>query len=310
MTNQHWRAFLASGAALAMAVLATLSAAPATAADYVLMIAGMGGDPKLTSEFHQQLDGLKQQLISSGYAADRVKLLEGDGARLEKLAAAFHEYAVQLKPKDTLLIVMRGHGQSDFREAKFNLPGPDLEASRLRQWLDALPAKDVRLLLDFPCSGAFSEKLSAPGRVILSSCDGPEQVYGGAMTRLLIEGLRDGLADLNHDGRVSFREAFDYLSEAVEGDYQARGLLQTENPALDDNGDGRLSTTQKGMDQGDGKLAAVTWLIPAPSRFSSSASTPSPGSSATPSPATGNVVKAAAKSAAKPTGKAPSQEKR
>jgi hypothetical protein len=262
--QRRWRAI--SILSLLLALAALVAAPAATAADYVLLVAGMGGDPKFTQEFHQQLVGLEQQLTTAGYAPARMRRLEGDDARLDRLAAAFRDYASQLKPKDTLLIVLRGHGQSDYREAKFNLPGPDLEASLMRQWLAALPTADVRLLLDFPCSGAFAQALAAPGRVILSSCNGPDQIYGGTMTRLLLAGLRNGAIDLNRDGRVSFREAFDYLSKAVEGDYQARSLLQTENPALEDNGDGRLTTTQKGMDQGDGKLAAVTWLIPAPAR--------------------------------------------
>jgi hypothetical protein len=62
---------------------------------------------------------------------------------------------------------------------------------------------------------------------------------------------------------------------------------QTENPSLDDNGDGKVTTLAEGMDAGDGECphrpltpapvtAPVTAPLPRPHRRGAGAQTPAP----------------------------------
>lgn len=256
---------------LAMALAGTR---PGAAADHVLLVGGLGGEPALTRDFTETLRALRAALATRhGYDPGRIRLLaerkDGPGidgvATTATLRGELGRLAGIMKTSDTLLLVMIGHGQSDFVEPKFNLPGPDLTAHALAALLDALPARDQRLILAFGCSGHFSQILSRPGRCIIASGDGPRQIYLGLLPRLLqaaFENPQD--ADVNRDGRLTMGELFRHLARQVDNEFSRRGMLPTENTSLDDNGDGDLTTLAQGMDAGDGERARRTQLLPAP----------------------------------------------
>jgi hypothetical protein len=245
------------------------------AADYVLLIGGLGGGEKYTQEFGQSLTTIRESLVQRhGYSSGNIRLLLEDDtsafgadqvATRQNIELEFTALKDKLKAEDTLLLILVGHGQSDYREPKFNLPGPDLSAQQLALLLNVLPARDQRLILAFPCSGHFTEFLGNPQRTILASCDGPRQIYHSVMPRHLVAALESNFLDTNLDNTVDFQELFLYLSDEVEGHYMAAGQLQTENPALEDNGDGEVTTLVEGMDSGDGTNAEGTRFSPAPS---------------------------------------------
>jgi hypothetical protein len=137
---------------------------------------------------------------------------------------------------DELWLVLLGHGTFDGKEAKFNLRGPDVSASDLAAWLQ--PFKRPLAVID--CSSAsapFLNKLSAPGRVIITATrSGNEQNYA-RFGQYLSEAINDPMADLDKDGQTSLLEAFLMASRRVAEFYEADGRLATEHALLDDNGD-------------------------------------------------------------------------
>jgi len=247
---------------LALTILIGVSA---HAADHVLLVGGLGGEERYEKSFAKTLDTVGNLLTNRyEYEADKLTVLKDD-ATVESIGAAIAQVGEHASPEDTFLLLLLGHGQSDYQEAKFNVKGPDLAPAALKTLLDALPMKDQRVLLLFACSGTFSEVLAAPSRVILASTDGPRQIYAAVAPRYLVEALESDYADADYDGAISFLELFDFLTEEVEGHYKAIGAIQLENPSLEDNGDGRVTTRVEGMDAGDGDVAASTRFVPAPS---------------------------------------------
>lgn len=247
----------------------------ARAADHVLLVGGLGGNEGYSREFADSLKTLQQVLTQRhGYDLQKTRLfLESSSgtaadsattATLEAFEQTIDSMRQTLSTSDTLLLVMIGHGQSDYVEAKFNLRGPDLTDRRLGELLDALPTRNQRLILDFPCSGQFSETLARRGRVILASTDGPRQIYHTILTRYLLAALQGDDADTNRDGSLDFRELYEYISHEVAGYYEAKGQLTSENPSLEDNGDGDVTTQEEGMDAGDGEFALQVPIAPAP----------------------------------------------
>lgn len=276
-SRQRLRRFLTGPCLVAgMMVLTLCGAFPAMAGeDHVLIVGGLGGEEKYQKDFLRTVTTLRSLLVEMHqYDAARVHVLAEDAAdpaveassTVENLKAAFGAVSEQAGPEDTVLLIAVGHGQSDFQEAKLNLPGPDLTPRELAGMLDALPTRNQRLILLFPCSGQFSETLAAAGRVVLASTDGPRQVYGSAAPRYLLQALSEGAADIDLDGTIDFRELFESLSEEVEGHYKALNAIQLENPSLEDNGDGRVTTLVEGMDAGDGELAESLRFVPAPGK--------------------------------------------
>jgi hypothetical protein len=138
---------------------------------------------------------------------------------------------------DELWLVLLGHGTFDGKDAKFNLRGPDLSADTLAAWLQ--PFKRPLAVID--CSSAsapFLNKLSAPGRVIVTATrSGNEQNYA-RFGQYLSEAINDPQADLDKDGQTSLLEAFLMASRRVAEFYETDGRLATEHALLDDNGDG------------------------------------------------------------------------
>jgi hypothetical protein len=257
------------------ASLVAILAFPALAADHVILIGGLGGEAKYTDEFERGITAIRTSLVKHGYDAVRIHtLLEkagplkggGDAAQstLENIRLEFDRLRKESAAADTLLLVMVGHGQSDYQEPKFNLPGPDLTGHGLNELLNALPCRDQRMILVFPCSGHFSEILSQPTRTIVASTDGPRQIYHSIAIPYLLRALEKNDADANGDGKVSAAELFEFLSEQIKGHFEGAGSLATETPSLDDNGDGKVTARAQGMDAGDGERAAQVILLPAP----------------------------------------------
>jgi hypothetical protein len=235
------------------------------AEDYALLVSGQGGDDVYAREFSDSILRIRKSLIDRrAYPSENIRLLldRADSpasgtqtASLENIRREFKFLSDTMKTSDSLLVIMIGHGMSDYVDPIFNLPGPDLKASDLAGIMEDLGMKRQKIILSFGCSGHFSEFLARPGRIILSSGDGPRQIYTPVMTGFLVQALEDASADINQDGRLAFYELFEFLSGEVTGFYEMKGQIQTENPALEDNGDGEVTTLAEGMDAGDGLLS-------------------------------------------------------
>lgn len=136
-----------------------------------------------------------------------------------------------------LWLVLIGHGTFDGKEAKFNLRGPDLSASELAEWLKPF-RRPVVVINCASSSGPFINKLSAPGRVVVTATkSGAEENYA-RFGQFISAAISDPTADLDKDGQTSLLEAFLMASRRVTEFYETEGRLATEHALLDDNGDG------------------------------------------------------------------------
>jgi len=136
-----------------------------------------------------------------------------------------------------LWLVMLGHGTFDGKEARFNLRGPDFTATEFSEWLKPL-TKPLAVIDASSSSGPFLNKLSAPGRVVITATRSGHEGNYARFGQHLSESIGDPNADLDKDGQTSLLEAFLMASRNVLEFYKAEGRLATEHPLLDDNGDG------------------------------------------------------------------------
>jgi hypothetical protein len=256
--------------------VAILAAPVARADDFALLIGGLGAEEPYRTEFARTLTSVRKQMIESqGYKASNIRFLAekagGDypvdtTPTLENVRAEFERLRSETGTSDTLLVILLGHGQSDFAEAKFNLPGPDLSAKELRAMLDAVASLDQRLILVFPCSGHFSQELSARDRAIVASCDGPREIYHSVAAPFLVQAFQGILADGNRNGETTLYELFEFMSRETADFYKSHNLLQTEHPSIEDDGDHKVSSLKEGkMSGADGARAKTLRILPAPS---------------------------------------------
>lgn len=210
----------------------------------VLVVVGAPGDDDYGKRFHAWANTWRQaseraqagcQVIGEGTGTDGTTA-PTEATDKDALRTAI---AALGKPGTTpLWVVLIGHGTFDGRSAKFNLRGPDVAAEELAGWLDGC-TRPVVVLNTAPASAPFLIALSRPGRVVITATKSGKEEQATRFGGFVAEALGKADADLDQDGQVSVLEVFLSAARAVEASYQTEGLIATEHPLLDDNGDGK-----------------------------------------------------------------------
>ena len=214
--------------------LATLAADPADR-PRVVVVVGTPGMPEYDAQFGKWADGWKAAAVKAG--ADLVEIGRGAvdpaSSDRDRLQAALADKPAGAEP---LWLVLIGHGSYDGKLAKFNLRGSDVSEADLAAWLE--PVKRPLAILDCTSASApFLNKLSGPGRVVVTATrSGSEQNFA-RFGEALSGAVADPAADLDKDGQVSLLEAFLTASARTAEFYKSRSRLATEHALIDDNGD-------------------------------------------------------------------------
>ena len=258
-------------AGLACVLGVTTSAAPATAQDsHLLVVIGLEGDAEHGDRFFAWASQLVETARTRfGLPADRVTFLadkpdrdpeniDGRSTR-EVIDKALADIAARAKPDDLLFVVLFGHGTSDGREARFNLPGPDLSAADFAARLEGFPTERVVFVNTTSASADFVKALSGPGRTIVTATRTAAERFDTKFGGFFAEALGSDAADTNKDRRVSVLEAFTYARTQVQRGFEQDGFLQTEHALLDDDGDGEGAQEPDAL-QPDGRTAATLYL--------------------------------------------------
>jgi hypothetical protein len=249
--------------ALTVAASCVAGAAQAQERHAVLVIGAPGGDSfaqaysKWEASF---VDVLRERL---GFDPARIVVLSGTAgdpalqSTRENVRRAFETLRGSTGRDDLVVVVLVGHGTADGETAKFNLPGPDLEAGEWASLVERLPGRLV-FIDSTGASFPFLEHLSARNRIVITATDASAQRFDTVFADELLAVLADPATDLDRNGRVSLWEVFSQTSAAVRQYYEQRGQLSTERALLDDNGDRR--GLEAGAPGPDGALARTTYL--------------------------------------------------
>jgi hypothetical protein len=242
---------------LAAVLLATNAFAQTT---HLLIIVGLTTSTEHDEVFKKWGTSLAETATTKlGVPKENVTLLSGPQATRERVVKAFGILAAAAKPEDTVAIVLFGYGTYANKVAKFNLPGPDMTPQDFEPLLARLKSKRVVFVNTASASGPFVEALSGPGRVIVAATRTGGEMFATLFGGPFVEAFSNDAADADHDGKVSILEAFDFAKKAVAASFAREGLLPTEHPILDDNGD-KEGSLDPGRDAKDGQSAAVIAL--------------------------------------------------
>ena len=259
------------GAVVRALMVALLFAAPAAAQDaHLAVIVGLGGEPEHAETFRRWAASLVDHAGGRlGIPGERILYLAEDPqqdatratakatkAEIEKRLPALGAAA---KPDDVVFIVLIGHGTSDGKVAKFNLPGPDMTAADFGAILKRFGTKHVVFVNSSSASGPFIEALAAPGRVIVTATRNAAEQFATLFGGYFIDALASDAADADKNRRVSVLEAFTAAKADVAKVYQQRGVMLTERALLEDGGDGEGSMDPAATGT-DGRVAAMLSL--------------------------------------------------
>jgi len=258
-------------AALALALVVLFARASAAQDIHLIVIVGAGGDEEHSAKFHQWaaavVDAAKKRGVSDAvYLGEKQDPSVNARATKENVTKAFQDAAKKARPEDELFVLLIGHGSFDGQNARFNLPGPDMNAGDFNALMKKLPAKQLVFVNASSASGPFVETLSAPGRTIITATRSGAEHYATLFGGFFVDAFTSADADQDKNQRVTMLEAFRFAKAGVARAYEQEGLLATEHAMLDDDGDkqGSQEPAAGGKDskckEADGKMAAVISL--------------------------------------------------
>ncbi|MGD2167450.1 MAG: hypothetical protein PVF63_05035 [Gammaproteobacteria bacterium] len=241
---------IALGAIVRIALIAMLSAGvfipgtPVNAASYYLIVGGLGGVPEYAERFEQQARQLAEVARASVAASENVQVLAGAAATGEAIEQAFADLAERAGAADSVAVFLLGHGSYDGERYKFNVPGRDLDGARLAELLGQLAAGSVLVVNATSASGAVLEDWAGEGRTLITATRSGAERNATRFGEYWARALSSDAADLNKNGIITAREAFDFAERGVADSYDEEDALATEHPQLAGDGAERFAASR------------------------------------------------------------------
>jgi hypothetical protein len=243
---------------VALALLAALSAPAAT---FYLTISGLGGEPDYDQRFKGWANDIDSSLKKAGGDSNVVTMV---APTRDQIRSRFADLAAKVKPTDSLVVVLIGHGSYDGVEYKFNIPGPDITGAELASLMDHVPATRQLVVNTTSSSGASIEFLRKPNRVVITATKTGTEKNATVFARYFAEALREPAADVDKNESISALEAFHYAQRKTKEFFDTQKRLSTEHCILEDTGKG-MGEAPAGngpdMETGEGKLAATFAVV-------------------------------------------------
>ena len=163
-----------------------------------------------------------------------------DMSTAKNLKDRIDTFAAAVNPADRFIFYYVGQANVAADELRLNLPGADITHEQLAEWLKAIKASSILIVLDCPGAGLAVKPLAGKGRMVVAGCKA-EQHYSTRFSAYFVAALGENESDTDNDGKVSLLEAFTSASRQLDDFYRSMGLLKTETALLEDNGDGVAS---------------------------------------------------------------------
>lgn len=219
-------------------------ALPAQAESYYVIVGGLGGQPEYAESFAESTADIAEAARRSVLDESTVVSLSGEAATREALEAELGRLADELTEADDLTVVLVGHGSHDGEHYKLNLPGPDITGAELGTLLAAVPAGSQLVVNATSASGAILEDWTAEDRVLVTATRSGAERNAVRFHEHFAAALSSGDADLDKDGVIDAREAFEFASRRVADSYESEGALATEHPQLKGDNAGAFSVAR------------------------------------------------------------------
>lgn len=225
---------------------------PARAATYVVIVAGLGGEPDYEQRFTANANDLDRIFKAEG-PSTHVTTLTGSQSTAVQMRNTLTGVAHDAVPDDDFVLILIGHGSFDGVEYKFNLVGPDLTASEIADLCDRIAARRQLIVDTTSASGGAIAPLARPGRAVIAATKSGTEKNATVFARYWVEALQDPEADTDKSDSISALEAFTYATKKAAAFYESQKRLATEHAVFNDTGAGAPV-----RDAGDGQGALLS----------------------------------------------------
>jgi hypothetical protein len=236
----------------------------------VVIVSGLGGEAKYSTEFAEEAGGLATALHDRFSVPDSNVLWYGEDsisraphfrgqstkANVEKAILAI---AAKAEPSSQFVLVLIGHGAGEGADTRISIPGPDLDAADFARLLAAFPTQRVAFINLTSASGDMIPVVAGANRVVITATKTAFERNESHFGEYFVQALTKDGADADKDGRVSLLEAFRYAALETKRYYDNATLLQSEHAQLADGGSTQGTGDPTGR-AGDGALARRFFL--------------------------------------------------
>ena len=229
------------------------------AANYYVIISGLGGSPEYEAQFAKWATDLDHEFHRNGPDA-HVVTLSGNAATRQQVEQTLSHLSGQVRPEDGFALLLIGHGTFDGTDYKMNLPGPDITAGEVAALLNRIPARRQLVVNMTSCSGASLAVLAKRDRIVITATKSGTEKNAPVFARYWLDALRDPATDTDKNGTVSALEAFVYAQRKTNAYFESEKLLATEHAMMTDNGSSDAVREPK-PDNRQGVLASAFPLV-------------------------------------------------
>lgn len=236
----------------------------------LLIVSGLGGEPKYTQAFGQLSGALAKAASERAGLPDSAITWLGESGSPQSpwyrgvssranLEQVFQRLASGASAP--VVVILIGHGSGEGAETRVSLPGPDMTAADFAGALARFGTRPVAFLNLASASGDMLELLAAPNRVVMTATKSAFERNESQFARYFVDALALDGADTDKDGRVSLLEAFKFAEAETKRFYENESRLATEHAQMADEGmlAGRffLSSGAAGAGPASGRLAEL-----------------------------------------------------
>jgi hypothetical protein len=217
---------------LASSVFAMCVVGAAHAKHYALIVSGLGGE----AEYEQRFQAQAKALATATEHASRdtqVTTLVGPKATRDAIHTVLLDWTKQVTADDQFVMTLIGHGSFDGEEYRFNIPGPDITATDLHDWLQPLKARQQLLVIATSASGGALAHLQGDQRVVITATKSGGERNATRFADFWIQALSANEADRDKNEWVTAQEAFDFAVRKVADVFKANASLATEHARLE-----------------------------------------------------------------------------
>lgn len=226
--------------------LLALTAVPAFAQTQLVIVSGIGGDPRYTRQFGELSSALAQAANTRARLPDTTIVWLGDTSssrntwfRGASTRANVERTLSRLAARggnDPLVLVLIGHGSGEGAETRISLPGPDVTAADFARMLDRFGTRRVAFVNLTSGSGDMLPVLASPTRVVVTATKSSFQRNESQFGRFFVDAFAKDGADTDKDSRISLLEAFKYAEAETKRFYETDNRLSTETSQMADAG--------------------------------------------------------------------------
>jgi hypothetical protein len=229
----------------AVALLA-LCAIPALSQTQLVIVSGIGGDPRYTRQFGELSAALAQAAHEKARVPDTTIVWLGDtsssrnrwfrgASSRENIERTLSRLAAR-PGNDPLVLVLVGHGSGEGAESRISLPGLDVTAADFARMLERFGTRRVAFVNLTSASGDMLPVLASPTRVVITATKSSFQRNESQFGRFFVDAFAKEGADTDKDARISLLEAFRYAEAETKRFYETDNKLSTETSQIADAG--------------------------------------------------------------------------